>query len=49
MSDVTLFGFPRSVYVQMAGIVLTNKEVSYTFHDLETVRGGGIVGHGAAA
>ena len=23
MSEVTLFGFPRSVYVQMAGIVLT--------------------------
>ena len=36
MSDVTLFGFPRSVYVQMARIVLTHKEVSYTFHDLET-------------
>src|SRR3954447_24267791 len=36
MSDVTLFGFPRSVYVQMAGIVLTHKEVPYTFHDLET-------------
>jgi superoxide dismutase len=36
MSDVTLYGFPRSVYVQMAGIVLTDKEVPYTFHDLET-------------
>src|SRR5689334_24973254 len=36
MSDVTLFGFPRSVYVQMAGIVLTHKEVQYAFHDLET-------------
>jgi glutathione S-transferase len=36
MSDVTLFGFPRSVYVQMAGIVLTHKEVPYAFHDLET-------------
>jgi len=36
MSDVMLFGFPRSVYVQMAGIVLTHKEVPYTFHDLET-------------
>jgi glutathione S-transferase len=35
MSDVTLFGFPRSVYVQMAGLVLTHKEVSYAFHDLE--------------
>jgi glutathione S-transferase len=36
MSEVTLFGFPRSVYVQMAGIVLTHKEVQYTFDDLET-------------
>ena len=36
MPDVTLFGFPRSVYVQMAGIVLTHKEVAYAFHDLET-------------
>lgn len=36
MSEVTLFGSPRSVYVQMAGIVLTHKEVPYTFHDLET-------------
>ena len=36
MPDVTLFGFPRSVYVQMAGIVLTHKEVRYAFHDLET-------------
>jgi glutathione S-transferase len=35
MPDVTLFGFPRSVYVQMAGIVLTHKEVQYRFHDLE--------------
>jgi glutathione S-transferase len=35
MSDVTLFGFPRSVYVQMAGLVLTHKEGSYAFHDLE--------------
>jgi len=35
MSEVTLFGFPRSVYVQMAGIVLTHKEVPYAFHDLE--------------
>lgn len=36
MSDVTLFGFPRSVYVQMAGIVLTHKEVPYAFRDLES-------------
>ena len=36
MSEVTLYGFPRSVYVQMAGIVLTHHEVVYAFHDLET-------------
>ena len=36
MPDVTLFGFPRSVYVQMVGIVMTHKEVPYHFHDLET-------------
>jgi glutathione S-transferase len=35
MSDVILFGFPRSVYVQMSGVVLTHKEVPYRFHDLE--------------
>jgi glutathione S-transferase len=35
MSDVTLFGFPRSTYVQIAGLVLTQKEVAYAFHDLE--------------
>ena len=36
MSEVTLYGFPRSVYVQMAGIVLTHHEVAYAFYDLET-------------
>ena len=36
MSELTLYGFPRSVYVQMAGIVLTHHEVAYAFHDLET-------------
>jgi glutathione S-transferase len=35
MSDVTLFGFPRSTYVQIAALVLTQKEVPYAFHDLE--------------
>ena len=29
MSDVTLFGFPRST--QIAGLVLTQKEVPYGF------------------
>jgi len=36
MSEVTLYGFPRSVYVQMAGIVLTHHEVAYAFYDFET-------------
>src|SRR5436309_6511503 len=36
MSEVTLYGFPRSVYVQMAGILLTHHEVAYAFYDLET-------------
>src|ERR1700720_2085811 len=36
MSEVTLYGFPRSVYVQMAGIVLAHHEVAYAFYDLET-------------
>jgi glutathione S-transferase len=40
MSDVTLFGFPRSTYVQIPGLVLTHKEVAYTFHDLETEMNG---------
>jgi glutathione S-transferase len=39
MPDVTLFGFPRSTYVQIAGIVLTHKQVSYSFHDLEPEMG----------
>src|SRR5262249_39629147 len=30
-----LFGFPRSVYVQMAGLYLTHKEGPYAFPDLE--------------
>ena len=36
MADVTLFGLPRSTYVQIPGLVLTHKEVVYAFHDLET-------------
>ena len=36
MSEVTLYGFPRSVYVQVAGIVLTHHEVAYAFYHLET-------------
>ena len=39
MPCVTLFGFPRSVYVQMAGLYLTHKEVPYFFRDLELEMG----------
>jgi glutathione S-transferase len=35
MSDVTLFGFPRSTFVSVVGLILTAKGVPYTFHDTE--------------
>ena len=35
MSDLTLLGFPRSTFVQIAGLVLTHKDLPYTFRDLE--------------
>src|SRR5436305_7523385 len=40
MPSVTLFGFPRITYVQIAALVLTHKEVPYSFHDLEPEMGG---------
>jgi len=39
MPSVTLFGFPRSVFVQITGLILTHKEVPYTFRDLELEMG----------
>lgn len=36
MTSVTLFGFPRSTYVKIVGLVLTEKGVDYRFHDTET-------------
>jgi glutathione S-transferase len=39
MSDPVVYGFPRSTYVNIVRLVLTHKEVPYTFHDLETVMG----------
>ena len=39
MSDVTLLGFPRSTFVNIARLVLIHKEVPYTFHDLEPEMG----------
>src|SRR5947208_14178727 len=35
MSDLTLLGFPRSTFVQIVGLVLTHKDLPYTFRDLE--------------
>jgi glutathione S-transferase len=39
MADVTLYGFPVSTYVIIARLVLTEKDVAYQFHDLETEMG----------
>src|SRR6266404_2969453 len=35
MSDLTVHGFPRSTFVQIVRLVLTHKDVPYTFRDLE--------------
>ena len=35
MSNVTLFGFPRSTFVKVAGLILTARNVEYDFHDTE--------------
>ena len=35
MSNVTLFGFPRSTFVKVAGLILTVRNVAYDFHDTE--------------
>ncbi len=35
MSNVTLFGFPRSTFVKVVGLILTAKGVTYSFHDTE--------------
>src|SRR5262245_57867034 len=39
MSDLVVYGFPRSTFVNIVRLVLTHKEVTYTFHDLETGMG----------
>jgi Glutathione S-transferase, N-terminal domain len=35
MAEITVFGFPHSSFVHIARLVLTHKEMPYTFHDLE--------------
>jgi hypothetical protein len=32
---VTVFGFPRSTYVKVVRLILTEKRVDYRFHDTE--------------
>src|SRR5215469_2109966 len=39
MSDPIVYGFPRSTFVNIVRLVLTHKEVPYTFQDLETAMG----------
>ena len=39
MSEVVVYGFPRSTFVNIVRLVLTHKEVPYTFHDLEPEMG----------
>ena len=39
MSDPIVYGFPRSTFVNIARLVLTHKDVPYTFRDLEPVMG----------
>ena len=39
MSDPIVYGFPRSTFVNIVRLVLTHKDVAYTFDDLEPVMG----------
>lgn len=39
MPDPIVYGFPRSSFVNIVRMILTHKDVPYTFHDLETVMG----------
>src|SRR5215475_12714139 len=39
MSEIVVYGFPRSTFVNIARLVLTHKDVAYRFEDLEPVMG----------
>jgi glutathione S-transferase len=39
MSDPIVFGFPYSTFVHIVRLILTHKDVPYTFRDLETEMG----------
>jgi len=41
MSEAVVYGFPRSTFVNIVRLVLTHKNVAYTFEDLEPVMGKG--------
>lgn len=40
MTDVTVYGFPISTFVNIIRLVLTHKDVAFDFHDLEPEMGG---------
>ena len=40
MTDVTVYGFPISTFVNIIRLVLTHKNVAFDFHDLEPEMGG---------
>jgi glutathione S-transferase len=42
MSELIVFGFPRSTFVQIVRMVLTHKAIPYTFRDLEPEMARGI-------
>ena len=39
MTDVTVYGFPISTFVNIVRLVLTHKNVAFDFHDLEPEMG----------
>src|SRR6201984_3364820 len=39
MAELIVYGFPSSTFVNVVRLVLTHKEVPYTFHDLEPEMG----------
>src|SRR4029077_14545096 len=39
MGDPIVYGFPRSTYVNIVRLILTHKDVAYSFHDLEPFMG----------
>jgi len=39
MTDVTVYGFPISTFVNIIRLVLTHKNVAFDFHDLEPEMG----------